>query len=182
MADERGRARLDGGDCSASTDEGSDSMGEMIKACGCALRSGGLRVTLLFAAVLVLGVGVAGATPFGQITEFSSGFCPGAIVNSLTPGPDGNLWFTDSGTKAIGQITTAGVVSEYSSGFPAGSVPSVSGGGVTYGSDGNIWFADSGTKAIGVFDPGIHAVSEFKTGLNPGSSPYSVVAGSDGNV
>ena len=128
-------------------------------------------------------VGVAGATPFGEITEFSSGFSPGAIPGSLTPGADGNLWFTDRGTTAMGQITTAGVVSEFSGGFPAGSIPGAgSGGGVSYGPDGNIWFTDSGTKAIGVFDLVTHAVSEFKTGLNPGSLPSSLVTGSDGNI
>jgi virginiamycin B lyase len=158
-------------------------MGKMINGRDCALRSRGMRVTVLLAAVLALGVGVAGAAPFGQITEFSSGFSPGAIVNSVTPGPDGTLWFADRGTTAMGQITTAGAVSEYSSGFPAGSIPGAgSGGGVTYGPDGNIWFADSGTKAIGVFDPVTHAVSEFKSGLNPGSLPNGVVAGSDGNI
>lgn len=134
---------------------------------------------LVFAAC----VGVAGATPFGQITEFSGGFSPGAIVNSVTAGADGNLWFADRGTTAMGRITTAGVISEYPGGFPAGSVPGAgAGGGLTYGPDGNIWFADSGTKAIGVFDLATHAVSEFKTGLNPGSLPNSIVAGSDGNL
>src|SRR5262245_11033613 len=126
---------------------------------------------------LVACVSVAGAAPFGEITEFSSGFSPGAMVNSLTPGPDGNLWFSDRGTTAIGQITAEGVVSEYSGGFPAGSVPgSGSGGGIAFGPDGNIWFTDSGTRAIGVFDPVTHAVSEFSAGLNPGSLPTSLVA------
>jgi streptogramin lyase len=159
-------------------------MDGMTRTCGVALHRRGLQVTLLlFGALLVFGVGVAGATPFGQITEFSSGFSPGAIVNSLTPGPDGNLWFADRGTTAMGQISPAGVISEHSGGFPAGSVPGAgSGGGVTYGPDGNIWFTDSGTKAIGMFDPVTHAVSEFSTGLDPGSLPNSIVAGSDGNL
>jgi streptogramin lyase len=158
-------------------------MGEMIKVFGSGLRGGGLRMAVLLAAVLALGVGVAGAEPFGQITEFSSGFNPGATVGSLTPGADGNLWFADRGTTAMGQITTAGVVSEFSGGFPAGSVPGAgSGGGLTYGPDGNLWFTDSGTKAIGGFDLVTHAVSEYSTGLNPGSLPTSLVAGSDGNI
>jgi virginiamycin B lyase len=139
---------------------------------------------VITAAAVVFAVAAsAGAAPFGQIKEFSSGFSPGALVSSVTPGPDGNLWFADNGTTAIGQITTAGVVSEYSSGFPAGSAPGAgSGGGISYGPDGNIWFSDSGTRAIGAFDPVTHAVTEYKSGLNAGSSPYSVVAGSDGNI
>jgi streptogramin lyase len=142
-----------------------------------------VRFTALGLLVLMAAVGVAGAEPFGQITEFSSGFSPGAIPGSLTPGSDGNLWFTDRGTTAMGRITTAGAISEYSGGFPAGSIPgAASGGGLTYGPDGNLWFTDSGTKAIGVFDLGTHAVNEYKTGLNPGSAPTSLVAGSDGNI
>jgi streptogramin lyase len=121
--------------------------------------------------------------PLVQITEFSSGFNPGAIAGSLTPGADGNLWFTDRGTGSMGRISPAGGISEYPLGLPAGSVPgSGSGGGLSYGPDGNLWFTDSGTKAIGVFNPFSHAVSEFSAGLNPGSQLNSLVAGGDGNV
>jgi virginiamycin B lyase len=140
-----------------------------------------IRLTVLGLLVLAACVGVAGAEPFGQITEFSSGFSPGATASGLTAGADGNLWFTERGPTAIGQMTTAGVVTEYSGGFPAGSVLG-GGGGIAYGPDGNLWFTDSGTKAIGVFDLATHAVNEFKAGLNPGSLPTSIVAGSDGNM
>jgi streptogramin lyase len=141
------------------------------------------RSAWLVGVLLVFGVSVAGAAPFGAITEFSSGFNPGAIAGSLTPGPDGNLWFTDRGTGSMGRITPAGAISEYRLGLPAGSVPgSGSGGGLTYGPDGNIWFTDSGTKAIGVFNPVTHAVSEFSAGLNAGNKLNSLVAGGDGNV
>jgi streptogramin lyase len=142
------------------------------------------RCLVLGITVFVACAGVAGAAaPFGQITEFTSGFSPGALVGSLTPGSDGNLWFPDRGRTAIGEITPAGVITEYSAGLPAGSVPgSGSGGGIAFGPDGNIWFTDSGTSSIGVFNPFTHAVSEYNAGLNPGSSPYSIVAGPDGNV
>jgi streptogramin lyase len=50
-------------------------------------------------------------TPSGAITEFSAGLNPGnlpvggVLSGGITPGPDGNLWFTDGGTtKAIGRI------------------------------------------------------------------------------
>jgi virginiamycin B lyase len=32
---------------------------------------------------------------------------------AITAGPDGNLWFTESGQTKIGQITTAGVITEF---------------------------------------------------------------------
>ena len=43
---------------------------------------------------------------------------------AIAAGPDGNLWFTDQGTtKAIGRITPAGAITEFSSGLNAGSDP-----------------------------------------------------------
>src|SRR5215470_17410956 len=68
------------------------------------------------------------------ITEFSTGITSGAAPNSITTGPDGNLWFTENGIDRIGKITTAGVVTEYSSGITAGAGPY----GITVGPDGNL--------------------------------------------
>src|SRR5690348_12915302 len=33
--------------------------------------------------------------------------------NAITTGPDGNLWFTDGYQEVVGNITMAGVVTEY---------------------------------------------------------------------
>ena len=65
-------------------------------------------------------------------------------------------------------------------GLNAGSMPL----GIAAGPDGNVWFTDNGTtKAIGVINPTTHAISEFSSGLNPGSSPQQgLVAGPDGNL
>ena len=58
---------------------------------------------------------------------------------AITAGPDGNLWFTNSGNNSIGSISTSGVVDNYT------------GGGIddpdaiTVGPDGNLWFTNSGT-------------------------------------
>jgi virginiamycin B lyase len=35
---------------------------------------------------------------------------PGGQPTSITAGPDGALWFTESGSNKIGRITTAGVI------------------------------------------------------------------------
>jgi hypothetical protein len=58
------------------------------------------------------------------------------------------MWFTDDGTPpAIGRITPAGAITEYSTGLNANSNPSV----IVAGADGNVWFTDPGgtTPAIG---------------------------------
>ena len=56
----------------------------------------------------------SGASASPPITEFASGNAPGDIV----AGPDGNLWFVEG--SAIGRVTPAGTVTEFSSGL-AGS-------------------------------------------------------------
>src|SRR5262249_51787936 len=139
------------------------------------------RLFVVLAALLGFGVAVAGAAPLGQITEFSTGLNPGAFLSGITPGPDGNLWFADSGpTPAIGPLTPDGVFTEFA--LPPGSNPTVFANGITFGPDGNVWFTDQGTRAIGVINPTTHTVSEFSAGLNAGSLPFSIAAGGDGNL
>ena len=71
------------------------------------------------------------------ITEF-----PVPTANSgpygITAGPDGNLWFTESGGGQIGRITPAAhAITE----FP---IPTANAGprGITAGPDGNLWFTE----------------------------------------
>jgi streptogramin lyase len=80
-------------------------------------------------------------TPEGVITEF---VLPGSNTPTwgITAGPDGNLWFTEPGNKIIGQITSQGTVTEF-------STPNISPQSITLGPDGNLWFTDWGEKAIG---------------------------------
>jgi streptogramin lyase len=99
----------------------------------------------------------------------------------IAAGPDGNVWFTDSGTtKAIGTIDpTTHAISEFSAGLNPGANLQQ---GLVAGPDGNLWFTDSGTtRAIGMINPSTHAISEFSSGLNAGSAPgASIVVGPDG--
>ena len=74
-------------------------------------------VAALCVAGLALFVGVAGGAPLGQITEFSA---PGTNPAQVVAGPDGNLWFSDR-NGAVGQITTAGTVTRFTSGLNPGS-------------------------------------------------------------
>jgi streptogramin lyase len=145
-----------------------------------------------------LGAGVAAAAPLGQITEFTAGLSTGSAPEEMTSGPDGNLWFTDRGclsrlegdgadtaSCAIGRITPAGVITEFTAGLSAGSIPS----GIAPGPDGNLWFADAGCStdppsapcAIGRITPG-GVITEFTAGLNPDADPIDIAAGPDGNL
>jgi streptogramin lyase len=106
---------------------------------------------------------------------------PEAIIN----GGDGNLYFTeaDEDNGHLARITTAGVVTEFQNGLPAGL------GALTVGPDGGVWFVLSQTNGIGRFNVPNHAVSVFgvptanidtSTGLSEG--PEGITAGIDGNV
>src|SRR5437763_8526612 len=50
--------------------------------------------------------GIARITPAGVITEFTHGLLTGAGADGdqLITGPDGNLWFSDRGARAVGRV------------------------------------------------------------------------------
>ena len=113
-----------------------------------------------------------------MITEYSAGLNPGSGPQGIAPGPDGNLWFTDAGAHAIGQITPSGLITEYSAGLEPGSEPE----GIAPGPDGNLWFTDAGaTPAIGRITPS-GMITEYTTGLGPRNMPTAIAAGPDGNL
>jgi streptogramin lyase len=82
-------------------------------------------------------------TPSGTISEFPlpPSNQPGSImlVFGITTGPDGNLWFTESGK--IGRITPSGTISEFL--LPTSNSISF---GITAGSDGALWFTEWDSK------------------------------------
>ncbi len=91
----------------------------------------------------------------------------------IAAGPDGALWFTESGTNKIGRITTAGAVTEFT--VPtSGSYPFA----IAAGSDGALWFTESFTNKIGRITTG-GVVTEFTI---PTANAHSIgiAAGPDG--
>ncbi len=98
----------------------------------------------------------------------------------IAAGPDGNLWFTDGGTtSAIGRVTPAGVIKEFTGPFKSTGKPA----DITLGPDGNMWFTTTGSpaNAIGKVTPS-GQVTEYQTGLNPSSAPSAITVGPDGNL
>ena len=90
-----------------------------------------------------LGAGTAVATAVGpSISEFETDLSVSAGFWGVTTGPDGNLWFTEESTNAVGRITPGAVVTEFTAGFPTGSPR-----GIVTGSDGNLWVAQAGGPA-----------------------------------
>ena len=117
------------------------------------------------------GVGDAFAASIGQVTEFS---IPTAHSgpDEIAAGPDGSLWFTESGGSQIGRITPTGELTEY-------SVPTADGQpeGIAAGPDGNLWFTDGG---IGRITPA-GQITEYPIPAAD-ADPGEIVAGPDDNL
>ncbi len=132
-----------------------------------------LRALCALISVLVSFLPSAPTPAFAQAaTEYPT---PTAIpqLESITPGPDGALWFTESRGNKIGRITTAGQITE----FP---LPTANSGpnGIAAGSDGALWFTEYLTNKIGRITT-TGSVTEFAI-PTPNRRPIGISAGSDG--
>jgi streptogramin lyase len=107
-------------------------------------------------------------------------------INSgdIAVGSDGNLWFSETGTSRIGQITTSGVVKEF-------TIPGALALGrvIAPGPDGKPWIVGSGMDGrvrvwavdrLGLADE--IAVLGENPPLGPGFLPGGITLGPDGNV
>ena len=138
------------------------------------------RVLALSLSVLAISIGVTIPGPAYAQVSFTLSRFKLPVVHThntgpyyITSGPDGNLWFTGSGTNVIGRITTSGVLTT----FP---VSSAGLGGITAGPDGNVWFTAATGNQIGRITPaGVITLFPIPT---PGSNPVSITLGPDGNL
>lgn len=99
----------------------------------------------------------------------------GASADGIAAGPDGNLWFADPGTNAIGRITTSGSITEFP--IPTSNSRPYQ---IVSGPDGNLWFSEANTNQVGRITTSGY-VNEFPV---PTSSAkiLGITAGPDGNV
>jgi virginiamycin B lyase len=81
----------------------------------------------------------------GSVTTFSVG-TTNSSPESIQPGPDGNLWFTEPDANQIGRITPAGQITLFTVPTP-GSQPT----GISAGANGNIWFTEAASRHIGEY-------------------------------
>ena len=96
--------------------------------------------------------GIRSSTPGCQVDYASR-------PDGITVGPDGNLWFVQTGTQQIGEMTPTGVLTEHpiggvgACGVPSGPTPPGASGPLTVGNliatgpDGNLWF-NSGSNNL----------------------------------
>jgi virginiamycin B lyase len=131
------------------------------------------RSVVLAIAVLAMSAITSSASAM-TIAEHSSGLSAEAAPLSIVSGPGESLWFTESGSKLIGRITSAGAISSYG---PSGSSAPRS---IIVGPDGNLWFtADGGTGEVETLNP---QTGVFHEDPLPASStnPAGLTVGSEG--
>jgi streptogramin lyase len=100
----------------------------------------------------------------------ASGAHPGGNPLGLAADRNGNIWFTDDETPAIGvlNVKTGRITYSKGNGLNPGSVPRF----IAADTAGNIWFTVNGpTPAIGVVDPRKGTITEYE--LRPGSRPWA---------
>src|SRR5207249_4859201 len=104
----------------------------------------------------------------------------------ITAGPDGNLWFTESGADRIGRITPTGTITEF--GIPPLHLasPAASPQDIVLGPDGEMWFTDSYLNRIGHVNVVSGQITVFPTPSGTyecgPSCSGGITVGPDGNL
>lgn len=117
----------------------------------------------------------------GPVAQFQAGTGSGVSgtgPESITAGPDGNLWFTEFWSDRIGRMTTGGVLTEFPIAGGSGAR------GIVAGPDGNLWFVESSRirPAIGRMTTA-GAVTEYVLRQGPSDvTPEAIVVGPDRNL
>ena len=112
------------------------------------------------------------ASATSTIAEYS---LPGGSHSfGITAGPEGNLWFTESGLGTVGKITTGGTTSQYAANDDEPE-------GITAGPDGNLWFVEHVVRNVDHMVPGTGALTTY-TLTRTSTSNVGITAGPDGNL
>src|SRR5690606_5928340 len=130
-------------------------------------------------AVVALGfVGTAPVTadPLGQVTTFTDGIDPAGFPESITVGPDGNLWFTEFFGSKFARITPDGGVTEFL--LPVATQPR----DIFVGPDGNLWIVQSTLSSIAIATTDGVVIDTISLDCGVGCDPIHATVGPDGNA
>jgi virginiamycin B lyase len=116
----------------------------------------------------------AGGNPMGDPMS-------GALPRGIVAGPDGAVWFSESGADQIGRITPDGTITEFP--LPSRSTFHAFPDGIAVGPDGAIWFSETLHRALGRIDVATGVITEHR--IEPqqpgmGVGPGHLVTGPDG--
>jgi streptogramin lyase len=95
-----------------------------------------------------------------------------ARCTGLCTGPDGNLWFADSGTDGVWRIPLSGTPTFF-------AIPGALLLGICTGPDGNLWAADNGTNRVWKITTAGVATA---VPVGVGAAPSGACTGPDGNL
>src|SRR2546423_1681414 len=142
--------------------------------------------TFILCALALALAGLADATGRTSGPRTSVTFSPlhqsGSRPYSIVTGPDGNLWFTESGqpppeasAAAIGRITPDGTITDF-------FLPDPNAGpyGIAVGADGNLWFTERFANLIGKMTPS-GVLTEYPLGT-PLAQPWDITALPNGDL
>lgn len=130
-----------------------------------------LRLIMVMIGVLF---SIAVSSPLLAETDFNVPPGRPAEPQTITVGPDHNLWFTENSGLKVGRITAAGVITE----FP---IPGAQGlCGITTGPDGNLWFTDEFAGFVGHISTSGGSLVTYS--LPAGSHPQGIVTGPDNKL
>ena len=109
---------------------------------------------------------------------------PASESFGIAGGPDGNLWFCETNSNKIGQVTPTGAFKEFV--VPTSGPPGLPGLGsdpahITRGPDGNMWFTENLGNKIGR----INTLRGLCRGFllpTANAAPGAIVTGPDGNI
>ena len=116
-------------------------------------------------------------TDFATMSEFAAQ-TPGGRASSITTGPDGNLWFTESGNHRIGMLTATAAPGAVANDYPVTSPTATPTAIASF--LGDLWFTEQGTTAIGEMHPNGQMVAERQ--VPTGTGIAGITGGPDGNL
>ena len=102
----------------------------------------------------------------------------GAVPRGIVAGPDGAMWFTESGADQIGRITADGTINEYP--LPSRNQVHAFPDGIVLGPDGAIWFTETLYGALGRIDVATGAITEHRIEPRGVAGAGLVTKGPDG--
>jgi virginiamycin B lyase len=119
----------------------------------------------------------------GHVRLFRAGLPANSAPYAITAARDGNLWFTDPGSGAIGQVTPAGIITEFDSGLARAQGESPY--GITAASDGGVWFLGSDLRHVGRMGTDGHvtfAAIPQRRWIIGSAGTHSITTGPDGRI
>ena len=98
----------------------------------------------------------------------------------IASGPTGSgvLWFTDPGNHAVGEVTTAGAITEFTAGLTSSDAPN----SIAADSSGNFWFTDPNPSADSVGQITAQGVIALFPTPTASSRPAGIALGPDKNL